>query len=55
MADDVVDYFGASVGMYFAFLGHYSKWLVFPSILGIILMVEDFVWGEGNGVTPFKR
>mmetsp|Transcript_20422 Transcript_20422/g.69393 ORF Transcript_20422/g.69393 Transcript_20422/m.69393 type:complete len:748 (+) Transcript_20422:84-2327(+) len=36
--DDVKDYFGEKVGLYFLWLGHYTTWLIAPSIVGF------FVW-----------
>ncbi len=34
--DEVRDYFGEEIALYFTWLGHYVKWLVGPSILGVI-------------------
>lgn len=30
-------YFGEKVGLYFAFLSHYTKWLLAPSFIGIVV------------------
>ena len=35
--DAISEYFGETVGFYFAFLEFYTTWLVFPTIAGIIL------------------
>ena len=35
--DDIVEYFGETVGFYFAFLAFYTKWLFIPAIVGIIV------------------
>eukprot|EP01038_Epipyxis_sp_PR26KG_P004369 gene4369-6181_t len=35
--DSVAEYFGESVAFYFAFMSFYTRWLVFPSILGFIV------------------
>ncbi|BBN05616.1 hypothetical protein MPTK1_3g14570 [Marchantia polymorpha subsp. ruderalis] len=35
--DEVYAYFGAKVAIYFAFLGMYTKWLMFPASLGALL------------------
>ncbi|XP_073242923.1 anoctamin-8-like isoform X2 [Porites lutea] len=34
--DEICQYFGVKIAMYFAWLGMYTKWLVAPAILGII-------------------
>nr|KAG5706556.1 hypothetical protein BaRGS_028727 [Batillaria attramentaria] len=38
--DSVCKYFGAKIGLYFAFIGHYTTWLLAPALLGIIM------WGN---------
>jgi hypothetical protein len=38
--DDIKDYFGEKVGLYFAWLGHYTTWLIFPSIVGVLLFIN---------------
>ncbi|KAL3693097.1 hypothetical protein R1sor_006748 [Riccia sorocarpa] len=35
--DDVYAYFGPKVAIYFAFLGMYTKWLMYPAIMGAFL------------------
>lgn len=35
--DNIAEYFGESIAFYFAFMAYYTRWLVFPSILGIIV------------------
>eukprot|EP01018_Ginkgo_biloba_P001815 Gb_38780 [translate_table: standard] len=40
--DAVYSYFGAKVATYFAFLGMYTFWLLFPAMLGIIFQFVDF-------------
>ena len=32
-------YFGEKVGMYFTWVGHYTYWLLWPTIIGIIVML----------------
>ncbi|CAH8850882.1 unnamed protein product [Trichobilharzia szidati] len=35
--DDIKEYFGTKVAMYFAWLGHYTYSLIFPSIVGLLV------------------
>jgi len=41
--DKVRDYFGERIAMYFLFMSHLTKWLVLPSLVGIILWVLDMI------------
>ncbi|KAJ5079370.1 ngep-related [Anaeramoeba ignava] len=36
------DYFGEEISYYFAFLGFYSKWLIFPSVLGLVFTIAKY-------------
>jgi anoctamin-10/anoctamin-7 len=40
---EIREYFGEKVAMYFAWLGHYTKWLVVPSFLGIIVQANVLI------------
>ncbi|XP_010690081.2 anoctamin-like protein At1g73020 [Beta vulgaris subsp. vulgaris] len=40
--DDIYLYFGTKIAIYFAFLGMYTQWLLFPAVLGIVLHSVDF-------------
>ncbi|KAH9611421.1 hypothetical protein KSS87_016012 [Heliosperma pusillum] len=40
--DDIYLYFGTKIAIYFAFLGMYTRWLLFPAALGILLRIVDF-------------
>ncbi|KAM7476033.1 hypothetical protein LguiB_023276 [Lonicera macranthoides] len=40
--DEIYSYFGMKVATYFAFLGMYTRWLLFPAVLGLILQWIDF-------------
>ena len=35
--DELVNYFGIEVSWYFAWTSHYTKWLVFPAIFGLVV------------------
>jgi hypothetical protein len=37
--DNIAEYYGESIAFYFAFLAFYTRWLIFPSILGVILFI----------------
>lgn len=39
--DDIYSYFGTKVATYFAFLGMYARWMLFPAALGIMLQLVD--------------
>lgn len=52
--DRIKNYFGEKIGLYFVFIGHYSRWLVVPTVIGIpiqiyVLAVNDF----SSPVLPF--
>ncbi|XP_026447408.1 anoctamin-like protein Os01g0706700 isoform X2 [Papaver somniferum] len=40
--DEVYSYFGTKVATYFAFLGMYTRWIIFPAGFGLILQLIDF-------------
>ena len=37
VSDAIKDYFGVHIGMYFAFLGHYTMALTIPALLGVLI------------------
>ena len=48
----VKDYFGDHIGLYFAWLGHYTRALIFPTVFGIIAMISQVAGPERNGLNP---
>ncbi|XP_043212911.1 anoctamin-8-like isoform X1 [Amphibalanus amphitrite] len=40
--DEISDYFGVKIGIYFAWLGHYTRSLILPSLIGIIYWGKSF-------------
>jgi len=53
--DKIREYFGEKVAFFFVFNGHYSKWLMFPSVVGLAFQLV--VWSTGpnysHPVLPF--
>jgi hypothetical protein len=49
---EIRDYFGDGVALYFAFLGEYTKSLVFPAAFGFMVFMSQFVSGEGIDGNP---
>lgn len=39
--DEIEEYFGSSIAMYFAYLGHYTSWLLFPTTIGVLIHIMD--------------
>lgn len=44
--DDIAEYFGVKVALYFAWLGHYTCALSVPALIGTILWLG--LWGRGQ-------
>ncbi|KAG2379897.1 Anoctamin-like protein [Vigna angularis] len=40
--DEIYTYYGAKIAIYFAFLGMYTRWLLFPAAFGLTLQLIDF-------------
>ncbi|CAM9522050.1 unnamed protein product, partial [Discosporangium mesarthrocarpum] len=52
--DGIKGYLGEKIGLYFAFLGHYTAWLAPLSVLGIGTLVDQVVEGNVDStLTPY--
>ncbi|KZV31827.1 anoctamin-like protein-like [Dorcoceras hygrometricum] len=40
--DEICSYYGMKIATYFAFLGMYTKWMLFPAALGLMVHFVDF-------------
>ncbi|KAL8458455.1 hypothetical protein ACS0TY_036098 [Phlomoides rotata] len=40
--DDISSYYGIKIATYFAFLGMYTRWMLFPASLGLAVQLVDF-------------
>jgi anoctamin-10/anoctamin-7 len=45
---DIKDYFGERVGLYFAWLGFYTKWLMIPAFFGTIVQIWSLSVASGE-------
>lgn len=51
--DSIAEYFGENVAFYFAYMSFYTRWLVFPSILGLIVFAVQMQSGHmDNSLCP---
>ncbi|KAB1218457.1 hypothetical protein CJ030_MR3G026337 [Morella rubra] len=55
--DEIYSYFGTKIAIYFAFLGMYTRWILFPAAFAITLQLFDFGWqiSYSTGVDPGCR
>uniref|UniRef100_A0A7N0VI89 Anoctamin transmembrane domain-containing protein n=1 Tax=Kalanchoe fedtschenkoi TaxID=63787 RepID=A0A7N0VI89_KALFE len=40
--NEIQSYFGTKIATYFAFLGMYTRWMLFPAVLGVVVQLVDF-------------
>lgn len=48
--EDFRNYFGEKITLFQVFMGHYSRWLIYPSIIGVIFQIV--VWSTGDYSSP---
>jgi anoctamin-10/anoctamin-7 len=54
LTQDLRDYFGEKIALYFVFMGHYSVWLIIPGIIGLVFQIIVFATGNySSPILPF--
>jgi len=48
--DMVRDYFGERIALYFLFMSHLNKWLIVPSVLGLVFFLIELVFQTPDNV-----
>ncbi|KAK1930623.1 Anoctamin-7 [Phytophthora citrophthora] len=51
--DRICQYFGVKVALYFLYLGHYTKWLLYPTLVGIVTGITSYSVPRDNYNTVF--
>jgi hypothetical protein len=46
--EDIKDYFGVKIALYFLFVGHLLQWLSVPSLVGVIIVIVDWTVDKKN-------
>ena len=49
------NYYGESISYYFLWLDYYTRWLLFPSILGSFIFISYFLWKKIPLITIFSN
>ncbi|KAF9923562.1 Anoctamin-7 [Linnemannia zychae] len=57
--EEIRHYYGEKVALYFAWIGHYTKWLTWAALAGVLFLVygvsNHFIKGDANGVKIEKQ
>ncbi|CAI5745951.1 unnamed protein product [Peronospora destructor] len=51
--DRICQYFGVKVALYFLYLGHYTKWLLYPTLVGIVTGIVKYSVPQDDYNTVF--
>ena len=50
---EIKEYFGEKTGLYFAFMGHYNKWLCIPAFVGVPIQLGVFLYSARSVYSGF--
>ena len=38
----IKEYYGEKLGLYFLFMGHYTRWLIWPAVIGLGMQIGNY-------------
>ncbi|UIZ21113.1 hypothetical protein KXD40_000089 [Peronospora effusa] len=53
--DRICHYFGVKVALYFLYLGHYTKWLLLPTLVGSVTGIMRYSVPQDDYNTVFAK